>query len=52
MARGYDWSSGEGIGNCAGRLGAEQLRDFSYQSLLPRPPAVDPPVARGCRYFP
>jgi len=43
-------ATGQGI--LAGRLGAEQLRDFTLQPLLTPPPAVDPPAARGCRYFP
>lgn len=44
--------SGAGPGILAGRLGAEQLRAFTFQPLLTPPPAVDPPVAPGCRYFP
>ncbi|MCS6882401.1 MAG: hypothetical protein RMK84_14290 [Oscillochloridaceae bacterium] len=44
--------SGAGLGILAGRLGAEQLRDFTFQPLLTLPPAVDPPADPGCRYFP
>jgi hypothetical protein len=42
--------SAEGLGVLAGRLGAEQLRDFTQALLVDRPQKVGP--QRGCRFFP
>lgn len=43
--------SDEGLGILAGRLGAEQLHEFTSHPLLPRPVGVDGPADHGCRYF-